>query len=60
MPIYKNGNAKECSNYQTIAFVSQASKILLKILQKRREPYMERETLKEQEGFRKGRGTHDK
>ena len=49
------GNAKECSNYCTIALISQASKVMLKILQQ----YMNRELPNVQAGFRKGRGTRD-
>ena len=59
IPIQKKGNAKECSNYHTIAFISQASKVILKILQARLQQYMNRELLDVQAGFRKGRGTRD-
>ena len=55
--IPKKGNAKECSNYHTIAFISHASKIMLKILQARLQQYMNRELPDVQAGFRKGRGT---
>ena len=58
-PIPKKGNAKECSNYSTIAFISHASKIMLKILQARLQQYMNRELPHVQAGFRKGRGTRD-
>ena len=55
----KNGNAKECSNYHTIALIAQASKVMLKILQARLQQYMNRELSGVQAGFRKGRGTRD-
>ena len=54
----KNGNAKECSNYRTIALISHASKVMLKILQARLQQYVNCE-LPVQDGFRKGRGTRD-
>ena len=57
IPIPKKGNAKECSNYHTIALISQASKVMLKILQARLEQYMNCELPDFQAGFRKGRGT---
>ena len=60
IPISKKSNAKECSNYCTIAFISHASKIMLKILQARLQQYMNRELPEVQVGFRKGRGTKDK
>ena len=59
IPIPKKGNAKECSNYRTIALISHASKVLLKILQARLQQYMNRELPGVQAGFRKGRGTKD-
>ena len=59
IPIPKKGNAKECSNYHTIALISHASKVMLKILQTRLQRYMNRELLDVQAGFRKGRGTRD-
>ena len=59
IPIPKNGNAKECSNYCTIAFISHASKVMLKILHTRLQQYMNRELPDVQVGFRKGRGTRD-
>ncbi len=59
IPIPKKGDARECSNNRTIALISHASKVLLKIIQKRMEPYMERELSETQAGFRKGRGTRD-
>ena len=43
IPIPKKGNAKECSNYRTVAFISHASKVLLKILQARLQQYVNRE-----------------
>ena len=55
----KKGNAKECSNYRTIALISRASKVMLKILQARRQLYMNRELPDVQAGFRKGRGMRD-
>ena len=59
MPIPKKGNAKECSNYRTIALISHARKVMLKILQARLQQYMNRELPDVQAGFRKGRGTRD-
>ena len=56
-PIPKKGNAKECSNYRTIALISHASKVMLKILQARLQQYVNRELPDVQAGFRKGRGT---
>ena len=58
-PIPKKGNAKECSNYSTIALISHASKVMLKILQARLQEYMNPELPDVQAGFRKGRGTRD-
>ena len=55
----KKGNAKECSNYRTIALISHASKIMVKILQARLQQYMNRELRDVQAGFRKGRGIRD-
>ena len=55
----KKGNAKEYSNYHTIALISQASKVMLKILQARLQRYINRELPDVQAGFRKGRGTRD-
>ena len=55
----KKGNAKECSNYRTIALLSHASKVMLKILQARLQQYVNRELSDVQAGFRKGRGTRD-
>ena len=59
IPILKKGNAKECSNYQTIALISRASKVILKILQARFQQYMNQELPDVQAGFRKGRGTRE-
>ena len=59
IPVPKKGNARECSNYCTIALISHASKVLLKILQARLQQYMNRELPDVQAGFRKGRGTRD-
>ena len=59
IPIPKKGNAKECSNYHTIAIISHTSKVMLKILQARLQQYMNRELSDVQAGFRKGRGTRD-
>ena len=59
IPIPKKRNAKEHSNYRTIALMSQASKVMLKILQARLQPYVNRELPDVQAGFRKGRGTRD-
>ena len=54
-----HSNHKECSNYHTIAFISHASKVMLKILQARLQQYMNSELPDVQAGFRKGRGTRD-
>ena len=59
IPIPKKSNAKECSNYLTIALISHASKIMLKILQARLQQYVNRELPDVQTGFIKGRGTRD-
>ena len=58
-PIPKKGNAKECSNYRTIALISHNSKVMLKILQARLQQYVKHELPDVQAGFRKGRGTRD-
>ena len=58
-PIPKKGNTKECSNYCTIALISHASKVMLKILQARLQQYVNRGLPDVQAGFRKGRGTRD-
>ena len=59
IPIPKQGNAKECSNYRTIAPISHANKVMLKILQARLQQYVNCELPDVQAGFRKGRGTRD-
>ena len=59
IPIPKKGNAKECSNCRTIALISHASKVMLKILQARFQQYMNHELPDVQAGFMKGRGTRD-
>ena len=59
IPIPKKGNAKECSNYHTIALISYTSKVMLKILQARLQQSVNRELPDVQAGFRKGRGTRD-
>ena len=58
-PITKTVNAKECSNYHTIALIPHASKVMLKILQARLQQSMNHELPDVQAGFRKGRGTRD-
>ena len=59
IPIPKKDNAKECSNFHTLALISHASKVMLKILQARLQQYMNCELPDVQAGFRKGRGTRD-
>ena len=59
IPVPKKGNAKEYSNYHTIALISHANKVILKILQARLQQYMNHELPDFQAGFRKGRGTRD-
>ena len=59
IPILKKGNPKECSNYCTIARISHAREVMLKILQARLKWYVNRELADIQAGFRKGRGTRD-
>ena len=59
IPIPNKGNAKECSNYLTIALISHASKVMLKILQARLQQLLNHEFPDVQAGFRKGRGTRD-
>ena len=59
IPIPNKGNAKECSNYCTIALVSHTSKVMFKILQVRLQQYVNIEIPDVQAGFRKGRGTRD-
>ena len=60
IPIPEKGNAKECSNYHIIALISNASKVMLKILQARLQQYVNCELPDVQAGFRKGRGTRDR
>ena len=60
IPIPKKGNAKECSNYHTVALISHTSKVMLKTLQARLQQYVNRELPDVQAGFRKSRGTRDK
>ena len=57
IPISKKGNVKECSNYCTIALISHASKVMLKILQARLKKYVNPEIPDVQDGFRQSRGT---
>ena len=59
IPVPNKGNAKECPNYCTIALISHASKVALKILQVRLQQYVTRELPDVQAGFRKGGGTRD-
>ena len=59
IPIPKKGNAKERSNHCTVALISHASKVMLKILQARLQQYVDRELPDVKAGFRKGRGTKD-
>ena len=59
IPIPKKGSAKECSNYCTMALISHASKVILKILQARLQQYVNCELPDDQVGFSKGRGTRD-
>ena len=58
-PIPKNGNAKKCSNYHTVALISHASKVMLKTLQEKLQQYINHELPDVQAGFRKGTGTRD-
>ena len=59
IPIPKKGNAKECSNYCTMALIPHSSKVTIKILQTRLQQYVNQELPDVQAGFRKGRGTRD-
>ena len=59
IPIHKKGNVKECSNYHTVALISHASRVMLKILQASLQQYVGHELPNVQAGFRKGRGTRD-
>ena len=60
IPIPKKGNAKDCSNYRTVALISHTSKVMLKILQDRLQKYMNHELPDVQACFRNGRGTKDR
>ena len=60
IPIPKEDNAKECSNYHTVAVISHSNKVMLKNLQARLQQYVNRELPDVQANFRKGRGTRDK
>ena len=59
IPVLKKDNAKECSDYRTIALISHANKVMLKILQARLQQYVNHELPDVQAGFRKGRGTRE-
>ena len=59
IPIPRKGSAKECSNYCTIALISDANKVMLKILQARIQQYVNQELPDVQDGFTKGKGTKD-
>ena len=59
IPVPKKSNARECSNYHTIALISHASEVMLKLLQARLQQYVNHELPDVQAGFRKGRGTRD-
>ena len=59
IPVPEKGNAKECSNYRTIALISHTSKVMLKVLQAKLQQYVNRELPNVQAGFKKGRGTRD-
>ena len=59
IPIPKKGSTKECANHQTIAFISHASKVMLKFLHTRTQHYANQELSDDQAGFRKGRGTRN-
>ena len=59
VPIYKKGDKKECGNYRTIALILHASKVLLRVIQRRLEVFLIPELPIEQAGFRRGRGTCD-
>ena len=60
IPISRKGNAKECSDYHTIVFISHASKVMLKIIQARLQKYMNRELPDVKAGFRRSRGSEIK
>ena len=59
IPLPKKGDINDCANYRTIALIPHASKVLLKVIQKRLTPYIESQLPDEQAGFRRGRGTRD-
>ena len=59
VPIYKKGGKQECGNYRTIALISHASKVLLRVIQRRLEVFLIPELPIEQAGFRRGRGTRE-
>ena len=59
VPLPKKGDTRECANNRTVALISHTSKVLLKIIQKRLEVYLNPEIAQAQEGFRRGRGTRD-
>ena len=59
IPLFKKGDKKDCGNYRTISLISHTSKIMLKILQKRLEGFLNKELPEEQAGFKRGRGTRD-
>ena len=59
IPVPKKGDAKECSNYHTIALIAHASKVMLKIFQPKLQQYADHEIPDVQAGFRKGRGTRN-
>ena len=59
IPVPEKGNVKECSKYHTIVLISDASKVMIKILQLRLQQYINHEAPDVQAGFRKGRGTRD-
>ena len=59
IPIPKKGNAKKCSDYHTVALISHASKVMLKILQARLQQYVNHKLPHVEAGFRKGKGTRD-
>ena len=60
IPIPKKGSTKECANHQTVALISHASKVMLKILHARIQHYVNQELPDVQAAFKKGRGTRDK
>ena len=60
IPVPKKGNAKECLNYHTIAFISHTSKVMVKILHARLQHYVDQKLPDVQAGFQKSRGTRDR